>query len=132
MIMPKRAIPAQLDATLPRGKWLATCARVDGIEDPKTIDISHPVHGDRIAEIQNLALPVGERWPRGKGAVRIARPGEVDPVAGYFLGHLPICRSPLPRLLIQMVEDIPELGEVAHATALTPTARLGEGPSSAI
>jgi hypothetical protein len=51
MIMPKRAIPAQLNATLPRGKWLATHARVDGIEDPQTIDIRHPVHGDRIATV---------------------------------------------------------------------------------
>jgi hypothetical protein len=33
------------------GKWSATHARVDGIEDVQAIDIRNPTNGDRIAEI---------------------------------------------------------------------------------
>ena len=42
-------------------QWLATHGRVDGIEDPQAIDIRHPVNGDGIAEIQHLAIRIGER-----------------------------------------------------------------------
>src|SRR5271163_2381127 len=55
-------------------KWLATHGCVNGIEDAQAIDIRHSTDGDRIAEIQDLAIRVGERGPRGKTrAVRIAR-----------------------------------------------------------
>jgi hypothetical protein len=59
--------------TLRCGKRLASYRRVDGIEDRQTGDIRHPTHGDRIPQILNFALRVGERRPLGKvRAVRIA------------------------------------------------------------
>ena len=46
------------------------------------MDIRNAANDDRIAQILNLALRIGERRPRGKaGAVWIARSREVDPVA---------------------------------------------------
>src|SRR5882672_6675119 len=62
---------------------------------------------------------VSERRPKGKtDAVRISRSRKVDPVAGHLLGHSPICTAPGPRRLVQMVEDIPELGKVACTPAV--------------
>jgi hypothetical protein len=58
---------------LPCGKGLATHRRVDGIEGAQAMEICHAAHGDRIAQILNLALRVGKCVPRGKvWAVRIA------------------------------------------------------------
>ena len=54
---------ASLRSTLPRGKWLATHGRVNSIEDTQTLDIRHPVHGDRIADVKDPAIRVGERRP---------------------------------------------------------------------
>lgn len=106
------------------GKWLAAHHRVDGIKDPQAIDIRHTVNGDRIADIQNLAIRIGERRPlRKTPTVRISRLREVDPVAGHLLGHSPVRLAPAPGLLVQMVEHIPEFGEVARA----PTCVDGTG-----
>ncbi len=58
---------------LPCAKWLASQRRVDGIEDGQPFDICYATYGDRITQILNLALRVGERRPLGKvRAVRIA------------------------------------------------------------
>src|SRR5260370_10720045 len=99
----------------PYSKWRATHRRIDSIEDLQTNNVRYSTDGDRIAEIDDLAIGV-KRRPHGHAlAVRIARSREVDPVAGHFLGHFPICHAPVPRRLIEMIEDIPELGEVARA-----------------
>jgi hypothetical protein len=53
------------------------------------MDICNAAYRDRIAQILNLAVRVGECRPQGKVvAVRIARPREVDPVTGYLLSQL--------------------------------------------
>ena len=58
---------------LPCGKWLASHRRVDGIEDGQPTDICYATYGDRITQILDLGLRVGERRPLGKiRAVRIA------------------------------------------------------------
>src|ERR1700733_8173595 len=101
---------------LSRGKWLATHTRVDVIKNLQAGDIRHPVDGDRIADCQGPALRVGERWPRGKvRTVRIARSRKIDPVAGHLLGDFPVGLAPAPGLLVQMIEDIPERGEMTRA-----------------
>lgn len=80
------------------------------------MDIRDAANGDRIAQILNLAFRIGERRPRRKTRpVWIAGSRKVDPVAGHLLSQLPISRSPVPGRLVQVVEDIPELGEVARA-----------------
>ena len=57
---------------LPRGKGFATHRR-DSIEGAKAMDICNAAHGDRIAQIANLAHHVGKRRPRRKTlAIRIA------------------------------------------------------------
>jgi hypothetical protein len=99
-----------------RSKWLAPHACVDGIEDGQAIDIWHATHDDRIAQILNFAICVRERRPLGKvRTIRITRPRETTPVAEHLVVHLPINVTPAPRLLIQMVEDIAELREMARA-----------------
>jgi hypothetical protein len=55
---------ASLRPTLLCRKWLATHGRVDGIEEPQAIDICRRANCDRIAEIQHLAIGIGERGPR--------------------------------------------------------------------
>ncbi len=98
------------------GKWLAAHGRVDGIEDGQALDIRHATNGDRIGEMLDFALRVGERRPRGEARpVRIARLREVGPLAGHLLSQLPICCRPAPGRPVEVVEDIPELGEVARA-----------------
>jgi hypothetical protein len=58
---------------LPYAKWLASHRRVDGIEDGQPIDICYATYGDRITQILNPGLRVGERRPLRKiRAVRIA------------------------------------------------------------
>src|SRR5260370_39619680 len=82
------------------------------------MDIRNAANGDRIAQILNLVLRISEHRPRGKArAIWITRSREVGPVAGHLLRQLPICRSPVPGRLVQVVEDIPELGEMARAPA---------------
>src|ERR1700683_4522139 len=100
---------------LPCGKGLAAHHGVDGVEDGQASNIRHAANGDRIGEILDLAVSVDERRPHGKTwAVWIARLGEIHPVAGYLTGQFPISRGPVPGRLIKVVEDIPELGEVAR------------------
>jgi hypothetical protein len=50
---------ASVRPTLLCGKWLATHGRVDGIEEPKAIDICRRANCDRIAEIQ---APCHRHW----------------------------------------------------------------------
>src|ERR1022692_2590099 len=104
---------------------------VDGVEDGHAIDIRHATNDDRIGEILDLALRIGKRRPRGKAwAVWIARLREVDPVAGHLAGQFPVSRSPVPGRLVQVVEDVPELGVVARAPTPVYGARPGRGPAS--
>ncbi len=108
-----------LTAPLACGKGLATNRRVDGVEGAQSMDVGNAADGDRIAQILNLALRISELRPRGKTrAVWIARSREVIPVAGHLFSQLPIGRSPVPRRLIQVVEDVPELGEVESESRL--------------
>jgi hypothetical protein len=81
----------QICKGLPCGKGLATHRRVDGLEDAQSMDIRNAANGERIAQILNLALRIGERRPRGKArAIWIVPSREVDPVAGHLLSQLPI------------------------------------------
>jgi hypothetical protein len=43
----------------------------------------------------------------------------------YRCGHFPVCHTPTPGLLVEMVEDIPELGEMAGAPRLVRELRRG-------
>src|SRR5260370_20179229 len=98
--------------TLPAPKRLATHGRVDSIEDAQAIDVRHSTNGSWIADVQDLAIRRGERRPHWKArSIRIARLRKVNPVAGHLFGHSPICLGPAPRLLIQMIEDIPQFSE---------------------
>ena len=99
-----------------RAKRLATYGRVNGIEDPQTIDVRDISHCDWVAKIVDFGFTIGEGWPQGKArAVRIAGLREVGPIALHFIGEFPICHRPLPGILTEMVEDIPEFREVACA-----------------
>jgi hypothetical protein len=105
-----RARPATVRRRACRAPW------IHGVKDGQAIDIRHAANDDRIGEILDLALCLDERRPRGQTwAVWIARLCEVDPVAGHFASQFPISRGPLPGRLVQVVEDVPELGEVARA-----------------
>src|SRR5271169_3393324 len=112
------------DGRRPNGECRASHGRVDSIENAEALKIRHSTDRDRIGEILDLSLRVGERRPRGKArAVWIARLREVDPVVGHLAGQFPISRSPVPGRLVQVVEDVPELGVVAR----TPTCVHGAG-----
>jgi hypothetical protein len=52
--------------TLLSGEGLATYYRIDGIEDAQSLDICNASNDDRIAQILNLALPIGKARPRRK------------------------------------------------------------------
>ena len=58
----------------PSGKWRASHGRVDSIENAQAFKIRHSTDGDRIGEILDLALGVGECRPRGEGPDRSDRP----------------------------------------------------------
>jgi len=89
---------------------------VDGIEDLQTVGGSYTLRDDRIADGQHVALCAGECGPPGKAwAVRISGLRKVDPIARHLVGHLMIGGGPAPGLLIEVVEDIPELGVVARS-----------------
>ena len=51
---------------LPRCKRLATDGCVYGIEAGEAVDICDAANGDGIADIQNLAIRIGERRPGGR------------------------------------------------------------------
>jgi hypothetical protein len=95
---------------------------VDATEDAQSRDIRNAANGDRIREVLDLAFGVSKRrlWTKAR---TFGSPGshEVDPVARHLLSQLPIGRSPVPRRLVQMVEDIPEPGEVARACVSNKT-----------
>lgn len=98
------------------GNRLAPDACVDSIKHLQALHIRHIARGRRIAEILDLAVLAGKRAPSWEApAIRIAGPREIDPVAGYFLGQIPVGWTPAPWLLIEMVEDVPEFREVARA-----------------
>ena len=104
---------------LARGKWLAAQGGVDTVEDAEALNTRYPTNSDRITEIQDLSIRVIKCRPQGEpGTIRIARLREVDPVSGNLVGHRPVCRGPAPRRLVEMVENIPELGEVTCAPTL--------------
>ena len=67
------ASSADASLGLPCGKWLATHARIDTVEDLQAIDIRYPVNGGRIADRQDIAVRVDEGRLRWKVvAVRVA------------------------------------------------------------
>ena len=92
---------------LPLCKRLAAHHGVDGIEDGQALDIRYSANGIGSPRYRPCS-PRCECRPQGKArSVRIARPGEVDPIAGHLVGQASIARGPFPRRLVQVVEDIP-------------------------
>src|ERR1039458_3004905 len=103
---------------LPPGKRFAAHHGVYGIENRQALDGRDLASGDWIAEILDVARRIRECRPRGQAqSVRITRLGEVDPIAGYLVGQSAISRGPFPGTLVEVVEDIPKLGEVTGAPA---------------
>ena len=63
-------------------KRLTAYRRINGIKDPQAIDIRYITHSDWVAKVVDFGICIREGRPRGKiRAVRIARSGEVDPIA---------------------------------------------------
>jgi hypothetical protein len=74
-----------MDAVLSCSKWLATHACINSVEDLEFFDVCYATNGNRISEVKNFVISLGERWPLRKTlSVGIACLREADPVAGHL------------------------------------------------
>ena len=106
-------------------KGLASDLVVDRIEDLQLARAGHAVDEDRVVQVQGVAASAEGRPARQPFAVRIAALDEIRPVAGHQLRQLPIRRGPGPGFLIQVIEHVPQLGEVARSPAVVDGALPG-------
>ena len=121
--LPEGERPCYSRGPLWLGQWSFAQRVVDSVKYVQAIDIHYSTNDDGITEIEDLTVFIGEGWPWGAGrAVWISGLRKVDPIIGHLFGESPICRAPLPRRLLQMVEDIPKFSEVTCAPTLVDRA----------